>query len=391
MSKEIQIPKPKPLKVKWSELDKLASRLGLIQDARVDGWDVTSVMSEIAERGYDEDAGATPCIEEGADHFLDGNRRATACLRLAKAKPDLYGDKKIEVNVYPKLNPDQRQELINRAARSTLGFTVWDWYKQSMNRWLARPDEDQLEHLKGMGVERARIFFPSCVPDVALKVDPVTNKPIPELKDGVRADDVWGKGKGGNKQGPVQVGKALSRAHPRVREAFFAARTDPEHSVTYREVIEMNSAWETDQKMRPDLAVPPAPFEVLAEKFPESKLVAALGPRLLKGKNLGGGRGEGGGRMSKKDVEGLMVSLNFSQLAAIDYHRAERDPGYVGDEPMRDQEAVHRFVQRCLDGKFSSIEEFKASQEQAKAIIDRTFARAAAAAAANAAAAAAKK
>lgn len=372
------LPTPKRTKIKWGDLRKKFSDIGARQQNREGtqkDWEIHEVKRELADRGFDDDAGPTPYAREGDKSLGDGNCRGEACAELAEEKPAIYGDRIFEVLIYPATTTDEQMaELANRAARSTNAFTSWDYHKQCMNLHKSNPGISQLDAIKRMGVKRIRTFFPMALRDEVL-IDGPNGK---EIKPGLTGEKVFAAG--GNKQGPVQTGKALSLAHPRVVEAFFAGRTDPEHSVSYREVIEHNTAWELTKQLHPETAVGPMAFGEIAAKFPDAPLVKSLGPRLILGKQTQNGRQEGKGRMSKKETESLMNLDAEDPYALTLLHRIERNPGYVGEQFDRDVAELRGLVGR-----------FVRNDPQCKAILERIYARAASAAKANAEAVAARE
>jgi len=348
LSGGVHIPTPKVIDLKASDLVATFSSLGQENVARAAGknWFVNSIREEMIHRGFVPDAGPLPSAEEGASSLLDGNGRLTVLAQLAKEMPELWGKVRVKVAIYPTLTDDQRQEILNRASRSTAPFTEADYYKQSMLRWIARPDESYVEHLAGMGLERALQFF-TAAPETAI----IRDKDGIRLKPGVKDDDLWGKSKGGQKQGPVQVGKELSMAHPRARQAFFDGfGPDKGHSISYRELIDTVKHWKSDKRRRPDLANPPADFAVLATELPDSELVTGvLGNRIAHGKDIQGGREAGKGRMNAKELEQLGgVTLNFSKSAPILLNVTERVAGYVGGDIILRVERMFKAIELAM-------------------------------------------
>lgn len=346
LSGGIEIPEPKTVTLTALEIAERFPEANVENLARAGrNQFVAAIEADMDSRGYRPEAGRRPEAEEGMKSFLDGNGRMSVLARKAKLLPDLWGKVKVEVDIYPPLTDEQRAEVIARAGRSTAPFMEADYYKQSMETWLAHPDDSYIEHLQRMGLERAFLFF-SPAPESAIIRDENGGM---RLKPGVKDDDLWGKNKGGQKQGPVQVGNFLAQAHPRARQAFFDQfGADPEHSISYRELIETVKHWKNDKKMRPDLATPPAAWATLVAEFPESELVnGVLGNRLANGRQVQGGREEGKGRMSAKDVEMLGNTLNFSPPATILLETVERRAGYVGLNHLKSVERLLKAIEVC--------------------------------------------
>ncbi len=391
------VPSPKATKLSPPEIEKVAPKLGIVNLARV-GQNpfMAAIKAEIKEGGYQEHRGPRPWIEEGFESFGDGNGRMSALVSCYHEAPTLFEKTKVTIDVYPTLTEEQRHALIHRAARSTAPFTEKDYYKHSMARWKSHPGETQLDHLRGMGLEFAMLFFTPAPEQALLRTKNAKGETTSiQLKPGVTSEDLWGKGKGGQKQGPVQVGAYLAEAHPRAVEAFFDAwGEDKAHSISYRELIETVTQWKEDKKLRPDLASPPASFEVLAEKFPDSSLVkGVLGARIKDGKQVQGGRDKGKGRMDQKAAEGLSTTLGaMGEDGPIILARHERTAGYTSEEGLRDTETLLAANKKLRDisvvdkdGAFLVGEELKAvlttireTQKEAKNAISRIFSRAAA-------------
>lgn len=409
------IPKPTHFKLKASDISKSFPKLGEENYARA-GQNpfVAAIKAEIKESGYQASRGPRPwCEGEIKDGELrssspgDGSGRLMGLKLNVDEAPDLFSKTTVDIDVYPPLTEEQRQALVQRAVRSTAAFTEKDYYKLSMNRWRSHPGESQLDHLKGMGVEFAMMFFKPA-PETAL--ERVKNSKgetvLVKLKEGVTSDDLWGKGKGGQKQGPVQVGSYLAQAHPRAVQAFFDGfGDDKEHSISYRELIETVKQWEEDKKRYPQFSAPPASFEqllaasdpALGEKAIDSQLVkGVLGARLASGKPTQGGRNAGKGRMDQKAAEALATTLGaISEDGPILLHRHERTAGYTSEAGLRDLETLFRCNKALRDADLTPLSKFledsKApedvllvlkqvldNQRQAKQAIARTFATAAA-------------
>lgn len=372
LSSGVFIPDPKLVVILAGDLGATFSGLGREQDARSSGNRfVHEIRQEMLDRGFQPNEGPMPSFEEGATHLLDGNGRCTALMLLAREMPDAWGKVKVSLAKFPKLTEDQRQEVINRSARSTAPFTEADYYKQSMLRWKARPDESYIEHLAGVGLNRAFLFF-TPAPESAI----IRDERGIRLKPGMKDEDLWGKGKGGQKQGPIQVGKELSMAHPRAVQAFFDSYgDDPEHGISYRELIDCNKHWKADSKLRRDLANPPAPWAVLVKEMPESELVnGVLGNRLAHGKAIQGGREAGKGKMSSKEVQQLANTLNFSKSAPVLLETVERTAGFIGEANLRDVEAIFKAIESMAAAdNLDNLRLYQAAYHQA---IARVHARA---------------
>lgn len=363
----IFVPNPKVTKVKIADLSKMFPDLGVVNLARA-GQNpfVAAIEAEMKENGYQEHRGPRPWCEEGATSPGDGSGRFTAAVNRARVDEN-FGKTTIHIDVYPKLTEEQRHALIHRAARSTAPFTEKDYYKQSMNRWLTHPGESQLDHLKGMGVEFAMLFFSPAPESALVRTKNAKGETVKiELKPGVTSDDLWGKGKGGQKQGPVQVGWYLAKAHPRARQAFFDAYGDDKaHSISYRELIETVTQWEEDRKVRPDLASPPADFDVIAKEFPESGLVkGVLGARIREGKQIQGGRDKGKGRMDQAASKQLSNTLSqIDDVGPVIIDRMERTAGHTSEEGLRDLETVLKSRRALVNLNFQKDNEFLKGQE----------------------------
>lgn len=370
----IFVPSPKPTKVKGKDLRKLLPKLGLENLARV-GQNpfANAIKTDMKENGFQEGRGPRPWVEEGQESPGDGSGRLLSFAELAEEHPDLFGDKTVTIDVYPRLTEEQRHALIHRAAATTAPFTEKDYYKQSMLRWRSHPGESQLDHLRGMGLEFAMLFFTPAPESAMIRTKNAKGETIKiELKPGVTSDDLWGKNKGGQKQGPVQVGAYLAEAHPRAVEAFFAAwGEDKAHSISYRELIETVTQWKEDKKMRPDLAAPPVDFDVLAEKFPQSALVkGVLGARIREGKAIQGGRDKGKGRMDQKAAEGFATTLaQHGEDGPIILARHERTAGYTSEEGLRDVETLMKCNKQLRELSFVDAKGDYLEGDQLKAVL----------------------
>lgn len=404
------VPAPKATKVSPQEIEKMAPKLGQVNIARV-GQNpfLGAIEAEIDENGYQEQRGPRPWIEEGFESFGDGNGRMTALVNCTRRHPDKFKNLRVTVDIYPSLTEEQRHALIHRAARSTAPFTEKDYYKHSMARWKSHPGESQLEHLKGMGLEFAMLFFTPAPEAALLRTKNAKGETVKvELKPGVTSDDLWGKGKGGQKQGPVQVGSYLAEAHPRAVEAFFDSwGEDKAHSISYRELIETVTQWKEDKKLRPDLATPPVSFQELAERMIDkgtgecvSSLVkGVLGARIKDGKEVQGGRDKGKGRMDQKAAGALSTTLgSHDDIGPIILARHERTAGHTSEEGLRDLETVLKCARTLREASvvkkdgtdFLEGAELQAvlvvirdAQRDSKAAIARIHSRAAAEAAAS--------
>lgn len=365
----IELPVPKTLRMSALEVANRWSEANVENLARAGrNTFVSAIEREIKDRGYRPEAGPRPCAEEGMKSFLDGNGRMSVLARLAKTLPDVWGKVEVDIDVYPSLTDEQRQEIINRASRATAPFTEADYYKRSMDTWIAHPDDTYLEHLQRVGLEFAMLFF-TPAPEECLIRD--TNGGV-KLRDNLKDDDLWGKGKKGQKQGPVQVGNYLAQAHPRARKAFFDSfGADKEHAITYRELIDTVKEWKNDKKLRPDLANPPADFEVLVKDFPQAELVnGVLGKRIVHGREVQGGRDAGKGRMSAKDIEMFSNSLNFSKCGPILLESVERTAGYQGDAHNRALIRMFQAIEDCMTSDLSTPEGVAKAQAAQKVYKD---------------------
>lgn len=379
----IEIPEPKAVEMTALEVANRFTEANVENLARAGrNKFVAAIEAEMDARGYRPEAGPRPCAEEGKKSFLDGNGRMSVLAKKAKLLPELWGKQKVTIDIYPPLTDEQRTEIINRAARSTAPFTEADYYKQSMDTWIAHPDDSYIQHLERMGLERAFLFF-TPAPESAIEREGDSIR----LKKGVKDDDLWGKGKGGQKQGPVQVGNFLAQAHPRARKAFFDQfGDDPQHAISYRELIDTVKEWKNDKKLRPDLANPPAEFGVLVKEFPTSELVnGVLGKRIAHGREVQGGREAGKGRMSSKDIEMLGNSLNVSKVAPILLETVERTPGYVGDAHSRGLIRLFQAVEDLIGidlAKAENVEKAQKLQASVREEVAAIYSRAATEAAA---------
>lgn len=397
MIDNIFIPNPKTVTLKPSDLKKTFPLLGLENMARAAMNPFTAIIeSEIKANGYQEHRGPRPWCVEGAGSPGDGSGRFQAIANLEAVGDPSVAKLAIKIDVYPKLTEEQLHALMHRAVRSTAPFTEKDYYKGSMNRWMSHPGEEYIDHLRGMGLEFAFLFF-TPAPESALdRTKNAKGQTVKlELKKGVTSDDLWGKNKGGQKQGPIQVGWYLAKAHPRAREAFFDAwGEDKAHSIGYTELMQTVKQWEEDKKLRPDLASPPVSFEELAEKFPNSALVKGiLGARIKDGKQVQGGRDKGKGRMDQKAADAYATTLGaHSEDGPIILARHERTAGYTSEEGLRLTETVmacNKILRDTKvtkeDGSFLTGKELEAvltliqdTQKKAKEAIKRVFSMAAA-------------
>lgn len=393
----IFVPNPKTTAFSVDEVAKMAPKLGMENLAR-QGQNpfLAAIKAEIKEGGYQESRGPRPWIEEGQQSFGDGNGRMTALVELSKVNDPSIQKLKVKVDVYPPLTEEQRHALIHRAAKSTAPFTEKDYYKQSMLRWKSHPGESYVDHLRGMGLEFAMLFFTPAPEAALIRTRNANGETVKvELKPGVTSEDLWGKNAGGQKQGPIQVGEVLSRSHPRAVKAFFDQYgEDKEHSLTYRELIEAATQWAEDKKRRPDLASPPVDFDVLAKEFPDSALVkGVLGTRIVEGKQTQGGRDKGKGRMDQKAAAQLATALSaHGEDGPIILARHERTAGYTSEEGLRDVETLCRCNKVLRDTKLTddegnhltgaklsaALDSMIQAQKDAKLAIQRTFARASA-------------
>lgn len=352
------VPSPKVVKVKAQDIKKMFPKLGLENLARA-GQNpfAAAIKAEIKEGGYNPGRGPRPWCEEGQQSPGDGSGRFLAVKELEEVNDPSVQKLTIDVDVYPPLTEEQRHALIHRASRSTAPFTEKDYYKQSMNRWRTHPGESQVDHLRGMGVSYAMLFFSPAPESALIRYKNAKGETIGvDLKPGVTSDDLWGKGKGGQKQGPVQVGAYLAEAHPRAVQAFFDAWGDDKaHSISYRELIETVTQWKEDKKLYPQFASPPAEFSTLAENCPDSALVkGVLGARIKDGKTIQGGRDKGKGRMDQKAAEGFATTLGaVSEIGPIILARHERTSGHTSEEGLRDLETVLKADKGLRDLKFT--------------------------------------